>query len=138
MTRPIHGLPAGTGPAAHGSVDAAVLRSAVELRHEIAVGDLALDAAMLRIAERTRELTGASAAHVTMLDGSELVTGASTGRNLGLEVVAEGVETEAVWDTLSSLGCTVARGYYLSRPVPPDALRAWLETRRAADAPSPR
>jgi diguanylate cyclase (GGDEF)-like protein/PAS domain S-box-containing protein len=79
MTRPIHGLPAGAGPAPHGSVDAAVLRSAVELQHEIAVGDLALDAAMLRIAERTRELTGASAAHVTMLEASELVTGASTG-----------------------------------------------------------
>jgi EAL domain-containing protein (putative c-di-GMP-specific phosphodiesterase class I) len=332
------------GPAAHGSVDAAVLRSAVELQHEIAVGDLALDAAMLRIAERTRELTGASAAHVTMLEGSELLTSSGThdpgrltlvgelrraleerelvlyyqpkavlangdvrsveallrwnhpvrglvppddfiplaqqtglvkpltlyvvdealrqcrawlddglrlsiavnlstrnlldvqfptevqgllerwevepslleleitestmladpvrckqilerlsamgrrlsiddfgtgysslaylkglpvdeikidrsfvmgmdsseddativrstidpGRNLGLEVVAEGVETEAVWDTLGSLGCTVAQGYYLSRPVPPDDLRAWLETRRAADAPAPR
>jgi len=61
------------------SVDAAVLRSAVALQHEIAVRDLDLDTAMLRIAERTRELTGASAAHVTMLDGSELVTGASVG-----------------------------------------------------------
>ena len=60
------------------------------------------------------------------------------GRNLGLEVVAEGVETEAVWDTLSSLGCTVAQGYYLSRPVPPADLRAWLETRRAEGAPAPR
>ncbi len=79
MTRPIHGLPAEAGPAPHGSVDAAVLRSAVELQHEIAVDDLALDAAMLRIAERTRELTGASAAHVTMLEASELVTGASAG-----------------------------------------------------------
>src|SRR6185312_14312344 len=79
MTHPIQGLPAGAGPAPHGSVDAAVLRSAVELQHEIAVGGLGLDAAMLRIAERTRDLTGASAAHVTMLDGSELVTGASAG-----------------------------------------------------------
>jgi hypothetical protein len=34
---------------------------------------------MLRIAKRARELTGASAAHVAMLDGSELVTGASVG-----------------------------------------------------------
>ena len=56
------------------------------------------------------------------------------GRNLGLEVVAEGVETEAVWNHLSSLGCTVAQGYYLSRPVPPADLRAWLMERRAADA----
>jgi uncharacterized ferredoxin-like protein len=66
MTRATHRLPA-------------ALRAAVELQHEIAVGDLALDAAMLRIAERTLALTGAAAAHVTMLDGDELVTGASVG-----------------------------------------------------------
>ena len=34
---------------------------------------------MRRIAERTRALTGASAAHVTMLDGDDLVTGATSG-----------------------------------------------------------
>ena len=76
---PSHGLPAGAGPAANGSVDAAVLRSAVELQHEIAAVGLDLDAAMHRIAERTRELTGATAAYVTMLDGADLVTGAASG-----------------------------------------------------------
>src|ERR1700694_3348110 len=54
------------------------------------------------------------------------------GRNLGLEVVAEGVETEEVWQELSALGCTVAQGYYLSRPVTPDALQAWLGLRTAS------
>jgi diguanylate cyclase (GGDEF)-like protein len=56
------------------------------------------------------------------------------GRNLGLEVVAEGVETEEVWNTLSSLGCTIAQGYYLSRPVPPNELRDWLRDRSDAAA----
>jgi len=51
------------------------------------------------------------------------------GRNLGLEVVAEGVETEEVWSALDSLGCTIAQGYYLSRPVPPDVLCQWLRER---------
>jgi diguanylate cyclase (GGDEF)-like protein len=37
---------------------------------------------------------------------------------LGLEVVAEGVETEAMWRLLDQLGCDVAQGYLLSRPVP--------------------
>jgi diguanylate cyclase len=60
------------------------------------------------------------------------------GRNLGLEVVAEGVETEEVWNHLGSLGCTVAQGYYLSRPVPPEELRSWLEARRSARATAPR
>jgi EAL domain-containing protein (putative c-di-GMP-specific phosphodiesterase class I) len=51
------------------------------------------------------------------------------GKNLGLQVVAEGVETEEVWNILSALGCTIAQGYYLSRPVPPDELREWLRGR---------
>src|SRR5829696_3038372 len=48
------------------------------------------------------------------------------GRNLGLEVVAEGVETEPAWTALRELGCTLAQGYYLSRPLPPELLTAWL------------
>jgi EAL domain-containing protein (putative c-di-GMP-specific phosphodiesterase class I) len=48
------------------------------------------------------------------------------GRNLGLEVVAEGVESELVWKELRALGCTLAQGYYLSRPLPPAELDEWL------------
>jgi diguanylate cyclase (GGDEF)-like protein/PAS domain S-box-containing protein len=54
------------------------------------------------------------------------------GRNLGLDVVAEGVESKQVWDRLKSLGCTTAQGYYLSRAVPAAQLRTWLLERRAA------
>jgi diguanylate cyclase (GGDEF)-like protein/PAS domain S-box-containing protein len=51
------------------------------------------------------------------------------GRNLGLDVVAEGVESRAAWDRLSELGCTVAQGYFLSPPVPAAQLGAWLRDR---------
>jgi diguanylate cyclase (GGDEF)-like protein/PAS domain S-box-containing protein len=54
------------------------------------------------------------------------------GRNLGLEVVAEGVETAECWDELSSLGCTAAQGYFLSRPLPAAELGAWLRAHVAA------
>ncbi len=54
------------------------------------------------------------------------------GRNLGLEVVAEGVETIEHWERLRELGCNIAQGYYLSRPVPADELCSWL--RQRADA----
>jgi diguanylate cyclase (GGDEF)-like protein len=42
------------------------------------------------------------------------------GRNLGLTVIAEGVETEVAWQDLAERGCDVAQGYLLSRPVPAD------------------
>jgi diguanylate cyclase (GGDEF)-like protein/PAS domain S-box-containing protein len=58
------------------------------------------------------------------------------GRNLGLDVVAEGVETQEIWDKLRELGCKTAQGYYLSRPVPPEKLAAWLEERRGVAPPS--
>jgi EAL domain-containing protein (putative c-di-GMP-specific phosphodiesterase class I) len=40
------------------------------------------------------------------------------GHNLGLRVVAEGVETQHAWQELSALGCDLAQGYYLGRPMP--------------------
>jgi diguanylate cyclase (GGDEF)-like protein/PAS domain S-box-containing protein len=54
------------------------------------------------------------------------------GRNLGLDVVAEGVESEQVWDRLKALGCTAAQGYYLSRAIPAPELQTWLLQRRSA------
>lgn len=44
------------------------------------------------------------------------------GHNLGLTVVAEGVETETVLGMLSADGCDIAQGFLLSHPVPPGEL----------------
>jgi diguanylate cyclase (GGDEF)-like protein len=51
------------------------------------------------------------------------------GKNLGLRVVAEGVETAPVWDQLRALGCDVAQGYFLSRPMPAMEATRWLAAR---------
>lgn len=48
------------------------------------------------------------------------------GRSLGLRTVAEGVEGREAWDLLRDMGCEQAQGYLISRPLPPDQLRAWL------------
>ncbi len=48
------------------------------------------------------------------------------GHDLGLEVVAEGVETQDSWDALERLGCDTIQGYYVSRPLTVDALTALL------------
>jgi EAL domain-containing protein (putative c-di-GMP-specific phosphodiesterase class I) len=54
------------------------------------------------------------------------------GRNLGLEVVAEGVETLEHWNQLRALGCNTAQGYFLSKPVAPEELTSWLQARPGA------
>jgi diguanylate cyclase (GGDEF)-like protein len=57
------------------------------------------------------------------------------GRNLGLAVVAEGVENQRIWECLASLGCDVAQGYHICRPSPAAELvaalknSAWVTTR---------
>ncbi len=48
------------------------------------------------------------------------------GHNLGLTIVAEGVESEQALTALRAFGCDVAQGYHLSRPIPTAALDAWL------------
>jgi EAL domain-containing protein (putative c-di-GMP-specific phosphodiesterase class I) len=46
--------------------------------------------------------------------------------NLGLVVVAEGVESADTWTRLGDLGCDVIQGYHLCRPLPAADLTAWL------------
>jgi diguanylate cyclase len=46
--------------------------------------------------------------------------------NLGFEVVAEGVETQETLDELRVLGCDIAQGYLLARPMPAAAIPGWL------------
>lgn len=46
--------------------------------------------------------------------------------NLGLKVVAEGVENKDVLELLNGLGCDEAQGYYISRPLPQDKLEGWI------------
>ncbi|MCB0957742.1 MAG: EAL domain-containing protein, partial [Ilumatobacter sp.] len=50
------------------------------------------------------------------------------GHNLGLQVVAEGVETDEVMSRLRGFGCDVAQGFGVCRPVPLDQLVIWLHT----------
>jgi diguanylate cyclase (GGDEF)-like protein len=48
---------------------------------------------------------------------------------LGVKVVAEGVESEGVWSELQALGCDVAQGFLLGRPMPADVFAEWLRHR---------
>jgi EAL domain-containing protein (putative c-di-GMP-specific phosphodiesterase class I) len=57
------------------------------------------------------------------------------GHNLGLTLVAEGVENEHSMTTLAGLGCDVAQGYHLSRPIPVTAFDAWCAGRSITPIP---
>jgi diguanylate cyclase (GGDEF)-like protein len=56
---------------------------------------------------------------------------------LGLQVVAEGVETEAVATQLAELGCDAAQGYLFSRPLDPEAFVAWMQPKGAVATTRP-
>ena len=58
--------------------------------------------------------------------------------NLGLSVVAEGVETAAIMGLLRDLGCDEAQGYHISRPLPADDLPAFAARWQGAHAPRAR
>jgi diguanylate cyclase (GGDEF)-like protein len=68
------------------------------------VGQLPVDQGSLAIVRATIELAG----------------------SMGLDVVAEGVEDEATWQTLQRLGCSMAQGYFLSRPIPAAEVAGWV------------
>jgi diguanylate cyclase (GGDEF)-like protein len=55
--------------------------------------------------------------------------------NLGLKVVAEGVEDERALEHLRAQGCDLAQGFHLSRPLPGDEVTAWLQETLAAQRP---
>ena len=50
------------------------------------------------------------------------------GHNMGLKVVAEGVEDVEIMKMLKSLGCDHAQGYFMSKPLSAEKFEAWLAT----------
>jgi len=53
------------------------------------------------------------------------------GRNLGLRVVAEGVQDRETFDRLGDFGCDEAQGFYIAKPLDPEAFWTWLSAREA-------
>jgi len=55
------------------------------------------------------------------------------GQNLGLKVVAEGVESDEAWQRLAAMGCDTAQGFYLAKPLPVAELTTFMLGRAPAD-----
>lgn len=48
-------------------------------------------------------------------------------KKLKITSVAEGVETQADWDLLRELGCDLAQGYFIARPMAAEAYLDWMQ-----------
>ena len=66
-------------------------------------------------------------------DASIVRATVSLAHDLGLEIVAEGVEDQASQDELSRLGCEYIQGYHIARPMPPNELTALLVSAEASN-----
>ncbi len=82
----------------------------------VAASELKIDRKILSGAARRAPLRAA------------LVQGLETARQLGLRSVAEGVENREEWDLVNELGCDMAQGYLIGRPMAADALTAWHQS----------
>jgi diguanylate cyclase (GGDEF)-like protein len=87
--------------------------------HALPVDELKIDRAFVMNLER-------SSSNIAIVR-----TTIELGHGLGLKVVAEGIETPEVWATLLRLGCDLAQGYFISRPMAAEAVPAWLRMQGA-------
>ena len=58
-------------------------------------------------------------------DTSIVRTTIELGHNMGLKVIAEGVENAASLEMLKNFGCDMAQGYFMCPPLPPAELLRW-------------
>jgi EAL domain-containing protein (putative c-di-GMP-specific phosphodiesterase class I) len=59
------------------------------------------------------------------------------GHELGIHIIAEGVETQDQLDFLHRKGCDSAQGYFFSRPLPANEMVNWLHQYRGCLQPQP-
>lgn len=93
--------------------------SSMERLHESPFDELKIDLVFVRGAEHDPALRMIAESAVTL------------GHSLGMMVAAEGVENAEALAWLTRIGCDYAQGYYISRPVPLDALGRWARSRVA-------
>lgn len=87
--------------------------SSLQYLHQLPISVLKIDQSFVR---RLPEDQGA----VYIMEAAIMLA-----HNLGLKAIAEGVENTEIYSFLSTLGCDMAQGYLISRPLPPEKFVAW-------------
>jgi len=87
---------------------------------------------LLRLPVREMKIDRAFVADMATNPQSEKIVRSTIdlAHDLGLLVVAEGIEDQATWDALAAMGCDLAQGYFIARPMPADDIRVWLREHR--------
>jgi EAL domain-containing protein (putative c-di-GMP-specific phosphodiesterase class I) len=127
------------GPGAGSELDETVLAQLASLGVRIALDDggRAASFAALRVLPLTELKIDAGFVHGVGKSATDeaIVRGMiDIGHALGLEVVAEGVETREAWTLLGDWGCDYGQGFYVAGPRPADELVDWLRARWPAVA----
>lgn len=91
--------------------------SSLSCLQEFPIDTLKIDRSFISNLEHVRELAALLSAVITLAD------------NLGLEVIAEGIEDINQLSILQALGCGYGQGYYFAKPLPADAVEGYLASK---------
>jgi EAL domain-containing protein (putative c-di-GMP-specific phosphodiesterase class I) len=119
-------------------IDAPRARATIDELHEVGVS-LSIDdfgtgysslSYLRRLPVAELKIDQSFVANVLLDEQDEVIVRSTIdlGHNLGLVVVAEGVENNEVLERLRALGCDIAQGYCVSRPLAPGHFLSWLAT----------
>ncbi|MBE2315537.1 EAL domain-containing protein [Solirubrobacter sp. CPCC 204708] len=112
------------------ALTAHVLTALRELGAELAVDDFGTGhSSLVRLSEfpiSELKVDRSFVADMHDADRPIVATSIQLARMLGLRVVAEGVEDQRTLDALAALGCDLAQGYFVSRPLPALEFAGWL------------
>ena len=107
-----------------------VLHALRELGVELSVDDFGTGhSSLIRLAEFPIGELKVDRSFVMSMHTAErpiVATAVQLAHSLGLRVVAEGVEDQLTLDALAELGCDLAQGYFISRPLPAVEFAGWL------------
>jgi diguanylate cyclase len=120
-----------SGPGAGAALDAVTLRQLRDLGVKLSLDDLgrASSVAAIRTLPLDQVKIDAMFLHDVGRGGRADAIVRSLvelARELGLETVAEGVESRLAWDAASTLGCDLAQGFHFGHPMPAKKLSDWL------------
>lgn len=120
-----------SGPGAGSELDASVLGRLRELGVRLSLDDLgrASSVSAIRTLPLDQVKIDAIFLHEAGRGGrADAILRSLVGlaHGLGLETVAEGIESRLAWETAADLGCDLAQGFYLGHPMPAPRLAEWL------------